>query len=52
MEIDKTVGLEMDGLCVVRREESESFIEGIGVTGEGEGKVGEVMSVDLRFVCA
>ena len=52
VEVEKAVGLEMEGLCVILREEDEGLVEGIRVAGEGEREVGEVVGVDLGFVRA
>ena len=52
VELDDSVGLEVDGLGVVARENAEGLVEGVRVTRKREGEVRQVVGVDLRLVRA
>jgi hypothetical protein len=44
--------LEMQRFGVVGGKKKKCLVEGVGVPGKGEGELGQVMGVDLGFVCA
>jgi len=47
VEFDNAVGLEVDALCVIAGEDAEGLVESVGVAGEGEREVRQVVCVDL-----
>lgn len=52
MELEESVGLEVQRLGVVGRQQDKRLIDAVGVAGEGERQVWKVVCVDLRLVGA
>ena len=47
VELDYSVGLEVDGFCIVAGEDAEGLVERVGVAGKRERQVRQVVGVDL-----